>query len=193
MLNAQVVVNLPLKFGVGMNLVRHGNFLNEGSSRKAVRCHTPSYRWQLRCSYCACAGFLIATLGLLRNTSFEIDFIVKHEPPHHRIAARPEPAHPRQEHPFRGRNRIHPGSEDRPGRILVTTLTAAPFPGPERKSFIVSAGAFTRSRRCNQTSSDSRVCSSTNRLKLRRYFSTRRATAPPKVDVSLNVIRVMRS
>jgi hypothetical protein len=76
MLNAQVVVDLPLKFGVGMNLVRHGNFLCEGSSRKAVRCHTQSYRWQLRCSYCACAGFLIATLGLFRNTSFEIDFIM---------------------------------------------------------------------------------------------------------------------
>jgi hypothetical protein len=83
MLNAQVVVDLLLKFGVGVNLVRHGNFLSEGSSRKAVRSHTASYRWQLHCSYCACAGFLIATLGLLRNTSFGIDFIVKHEPHHH--------------------------------------------------------------------------------------------------------------
>ena len=133
MLNAQVVVNLPLKFGVGMNLVRHGNFLCEGSSRKAVRCHTPSYRWQLCCSDCACAGFLIATLGLLRNTSFEIDFIVKHEPPHHHAEARPELAHPRREHPCRRRNRIHPDGLDRPGCVLVTTSTAAPFPDLKEK------------------------------------------------------------
>src|SRR5260370_15978108 len=125
MLNAQVLVDLPLKFGVGMNLVRHGNFPCGGSSRKAVRCHTLSYRCQLRCSYCACAGFWIATLGLLRNTSFEIDFIVKQESLHHHTAERPEPAHPRQEHPCFRRNRIHPGSLDRPGRVLVTTLTAA--------------------------------------------------------------------
>jgi hypothetical protein len=110
MLNAQVVVDLPLKVGVGMNLVRHGNFLCEGSSRKAVRSHTPSFRWQLRCSYCACAGFLIATPGLLRDTSFEIGFIVKRELPHHHTAPRPEPAHLRQDHPCRRRNRIHSGS-----------------------------------------------------------------------------------
>jgi hypothetical protein len=121
-----------LKVGVGMNLVRHGNFLCECSSRKAVRSHTPSFRWQLRCSYCACAGFLIATLGLLRNTSFEIDFIVRHER-HHHAAARPEPAHPRQEPPCFRRNRIHPGSLDRPGRVPVTTLTAAPFPDLKEK------------------------------------------------------------
>ena len=36
-------------------------------------------------------------------------------------------------------------------------------------------------------------CSSISRLKLRRYLSTRFETAPPKLEVSLNVIRVMRS
>ena len=46
---------------------------------------------------------------------------------------------------------------------------------------------------CNQTSLDSRICPSINRLKLRRYLSTRRPTAPPKLEVSLNVIRVIRS
>ena len=35
MLDAQVFVNLLLKLAVGMNLVRHGNFLGEVSSQMA--------------------------------------------------------------------------------------------------------------------------------------------------------------
>jgi len=35
MLDPQVLVNLLLKLGVRMNLVRHGNFLSEGLSEKA--------------------------------------------------------------------------------------------------------------------------------------------------------------
>jgi hypothetical protein len=110
MLDAQVFVDLLLKLAVRMNFVRHGNFLSEGSSRKAIRFHTSSYRWQSRCSYCACAGFFIATSGVIRDPSFGVDFMLKHGPPHHRGAARPEPAHLRQDHPRHRRNRIHTGS-----------------------------------------------------------------------------------
>jgi len=35
MLDPQVLVNLLLKLGVRMNLVRHGNFRSEGLSEKA--------------------------------------------------------------------------------------------------------------------------------------------------------------
>ncbi|HMH00971.1 MAG TPA: hypothetical protein VK555_06140, partial [Terriglobales bacterium] len=44
-LAAQIFVNLLLKLAVRMNFIRHGNFLNEGSSQKAIRFHTLSYRW----------------------------------------------------------------------------------------------------------------------------------------------------
>ena len=51
-LNAQVFVNLLLKFRVRMNLFRHGNFLSEGSSEIAFRFH-PQDRLLSRCRYCA--------------------------------------------------------------------------------------------------------------------------------------------
>ena len=77
MLNAQVFVNLPLKFGVGMNLVRYGNFLSEGSDQKGFRFNSSGYRLLSRSRYCACAGFLITTPGLLHDPSFGVDFILK--------------------------------------------------------------------------------------------------------------------
>jgi hypothetical protein len=110
MLDAQVFVNLLLKLAVRMNFIRHGNFLSEGSSQKAIRFHASSYRWQSRCSYCACAGFLIATPGVIRDPSFGGDFTLKHQPPHHHVAVRPETAQLRQDHRCRRRNRIHTGS-----------------------------------------------------------------------------------
>ena len=109
MLNAQVFVNLLLKFRVRMNLFRHGNFLSEGSSEIAFRFH-PQDRLLSRCRYCARAGFFIATRGVTRTPSFGVEFVLKHEPPHHHGAARPEPAHLRQGHPCRRRNRVHTGS-----------------------------------------------------------------------------------
>jgi hypothetical protein len=52
MLDAQVVVDLLLKRGIRMNLGRHGNFLNEGSSQIAFRFNS--------------TGSLAVTLPLLR-------------------------------------------------------------------------------------------------------------------------------
>ena len=50
MLNAQVFMDLPLKFGVRMNFVRHDYFLSKGSSRKAVAVRSQAIvgrSWQL--------------------------------------------------------------------------------------------------------------------------------------------------
>jgi hypothetical protein len=38
-ISIEALVDLPLKFCVGMNLVRHGNFFSEGSSRKTSFLH----------------------------------------------------------------------------------------------------------------------------------------------------------
>ncbi len=38
-ISIEALVDLPLKFGVGTNLVRHGNFFSEGSSQKASFSH----------------------------------------------------------------------------------------------------------------------------------------------------------
>jgi hypothetical protein len=73
MLNAQILVNLSLKFGVGMNFVRHGNSSVIGSTENAVHFHNPSYRWQSCSRHGACAGFLIATPGVIRDPSFGVE------------------------------------------------------------------------------------------------------------------------
>ena len=38
--------------------------------------YAPSYRWQSRSRYCACAGFLSATPGVIRTPSFEVELIL---------------------------------------------------------------------------------------------------------------------
>jgi hypothetical protein len=72
MLNAQIFVNLSLKFGVGGDFVRHGNSSVIGSIQNAVHFHNPSYRWQARRRHGACAGFLIATPEAIRDPSFGV-------------------------------------------------------------------------------------------------------------------------
>jgi hypothetical protein len=92
MLDAQIFVDLLLKFAVRMNLHRHGDFLSEGSSQKAwtrpvrfrifskgiwrqkaVHFHDSKYRLPSRCRYCACEGFSNATREMIRNPSFEVE------------------------------------------------------------------------------------------------------------------------
>jgi hypothetical protein len=43
MLDAQVFVDLVLKFGARMHFVRHDNWLGEGSDQKAFRFNTSGY------------------------------------------------------------------------------------------------------------------------------------------------------
>jgi len=85
--------------------------LSEDSSQKAIRFHISSYHRRSRCRYCACAGFLIATPGVIRNPSLGIDFILKDDPSHHHHGAtRAEAADLREHHPSRRRNCIHSGN-----------------------------------------------------------------------------------
>jgi hypothetical protein len=77
MLDAQIVMDLVLKLAVRMNFLRHGHFLSKGSSQKQIHFHPSSYGWWSCCIYCACAGFLIATPGVIRNPSFGVDFVFK--------------------------------------------------------------------------------------------------------------------
>jgi hypothetical protein len=41
-ISIEALVDLPLKFGVRMNLVRHGNFFSHGSSQKTSYSHLKS-------------------------------------------------------------------------------------------------------------------------------------------------------
>jgi hypothetical protein len=52
MLNAQVFVDLPLKFGVGMNLVRRDNWLGEGPDQEGFPFNSSGYRLLSRSRYC---------------------------------------------------------------------------------------------------------------------------------------------
>ena len=77
MVNTQVFVDLLLKLAVGMNLVRHDNFLGEVSSQMAFGfLFTTEDRLLSRARYCACAGFFVATRGVIRNPPFGVEFRV---------------------------------------------------------------------------------------------------------------------
>jgi hypothetical protein len=70
-LNAQVFMNLLLELAVGMNLVGHDNFLDEGLVRIAFSFNASSYRLLSPCRDCACVGFCVATRGVMRAPSYE--------------------------------------------------------------------------------------------------------------------------
>jgi hypothetical protein len=74
-LNAQVFVDLLLKLAVRMNLVRHGNFLSEGSSETAFRFH-PQDRLLSGCRHGASVGIFSATPEVMRDPSFEVEPVV---------------------------------------------------------------------------------------------------------------------
>jgi hypothetical protein len=71
-LDPQVFVNLLLKLAVGMNLVRHDDFLGDGLGQNAFRFNHSGYRLLSPCRYCACVGFCIATRGVMRAPSYEV-------------------------------------------------------------------------------------------------------------------------
>src|SRR5437763_2461688 len=73
-LDPQVFVNLLLKLAVGMNLVRHDNFLDVGLSQIAFRFNRLWYRLLSPACYCACAGFLIATREVTCGPSFGVAY-----------------------------------------------------------------------------------------------------------------------
>jgi hypothetical protein len=76
MLDTQVVVDLLLKLVVRVNFVRHGDWLGDGSDQEGFRFNSSGYRSLSPGRYGACAGFLIATRGVIRNPSFGIELAV---------------------------------------------------------------------------------------------------------------------
>src|SRR5438034_4786168 len=71
-LEPQVFMNLLLQLAVGMNLMRHDNFLGEGLNQIAFRFNTSGYPLLSPCRYCACVGFCITTPGVMDAPSYEV-------------------------------------------------------------------------------------------------------------------------